>query len=83
MKNKIDDLRNHLFETIEMLKDGDQRMDVAKARAVSDLAGRLIDTAKVEVEFLKAHDGMVPTGFMPEAEVKPIGQVGKVTAIRQ
>ena len=26
-RNKIEDLRNHLFETIEMLKDGDMEIE--------------------------------------------------------
>ena len=34
-KNKIQDLRNHLFETLEMLKDGD--MDVSRASAIADV----------------------------------------------
>ena len=33
-KNKIIDLRNHLFETIERLKDGD--MEIDKARAIAE-----------------------------------------------
>ena len=30
-KNKIQDLRDHLFETLEALKDKDEPMDVARA----------------------------------------------------
>lgn len=29
-RNKIEDLRNHLFEVIEALKDGDIEMDKAQ-----------------------------------------------------
>jgi hypothetical protein len=54
MKNKMSDLRNHLFETLEALRDKDQPMDIARARAVCDVAGKLIDSAKVEVELIKA-----------------------------
>lgn len=53
MKNRIEDLRNHLFETIEMLKDKDKPMEIDRARAVADVAGKIIDTARVEVEHLK------------------------------
>ncbi len=41
MKNKIDDLRNHLFETLEALKDKDEPMELARARAIADV-GRVI-----------------------------------------
>lgn len=53
-KNKIDDLRNHLFETIEALKDPDKPMELDRARAISDVAQTIINTAKVEVELVKA-----------------------------
>lgn len=66
MKNKIVDLRNHLFETIEALKDKDDPMDLARARAVADVARVVVDSAKVEVEFLKTTGGLRSTGFLPE-----------------
>ena len=53
MKNKMNDLRNHLFETLEALKDKDKPMDIARAHAVSKVAQVLIDSAKVEVQYLK------------------------------
>jgi hypothetical protein len=53
MKNKIEDLRNHLFETLECLKDEDKPMDIDRAKAISGVAGAIIESAKVEVEFLK------------------------------
>jgi tRNA C32,U32 (ribose-2'-O)-methylase TrmJ len=51
MKNKIEDLRNHLFETIEMLKDDEKPMEIDRAKAISDVAGTIIESAKVEVRF--------------------------------
>lgn len=53
MKNKMTDLRNHLFETLEALKDEDKPMDLARARAISEVASKIIDSAKVEVEFME------------------------------
>ena len=35
-RNKIEDLRDHLFETIEMIKEGDMELD--KAKAIAELA---------------------------------------------
>ena len=61
-KNKIEDLRNHLFETIEMLKDGD--MEIDKAKAISDVAQVIINSAKVEVQFLKEMGSNKHTGFI-------------------
>lgn len=54
MKNKMDDLRDHLFETLEGLKDKENPMDLDRAKAVSDVAQTLINSAKVEVDFIKA-----------------------------
>ena len=53
MKNGIEDLRNHLFETIEALKDEDHPMDVQRARAISGAAKEIINTAKVELDFME------------------------------
>ncbi len=69
-KNKIEDLRNHLFETIEALKDPDKPMDLDRARAVADVARVVIDSAKVEVSFLNL-TGARGTGFVPADEEKP------------
>lgn len=61
-KDKIQDLRHHLFETIEMLKDGD--MEIDKAKAISEVAQVIINSAKVEVQFLKEMGSKRHTGFM-------------------
>jgi len=65
-KNKISDLRNHLFEAIEMLKDGD--MELEKAKAIGDLAQVVINSAKVEVDFIKATGTERDSGFMQIGE---------------
>jgi hypothetical protein len=72
MKNKIDDLRNHLFETLEALKDKEDPMDLDRARAVADVARVIVDSAKVEVDFLKVTGAVRSTGFLPDGdEQKP------------
>lgn len=65
MKNKIDDLRNHLFETLEALKDEEKPMDLDRARAVADVSRVIIDSARVEVAFLKATDALRGSDFFP------------------
>jgi hypothetical protein len=54
MKNRMSDLRNHLFETIESLKDETKPMDISLAKAISDVAQTIINSAKVEIEFAEA-----------------------------
>lgn len=55
-----------LFETIEALKDEEKPMDLARARAVADVARVVVDSAKVEVRFLEVTGGLRSTGFLPE-----------------
>jgi hypothetical protein len=52
-KNRMSDLRDHLFETLEQLKDGDKPMELDRAKVVCEVAKNLIESAKVEVQFLK------------------------------
>lgn len=71
MKNGMTDLRNHLFATIEGLLDPDKPLEVERARAVADVASKLIDSARVEVEMLRvleqsgADISGAGTGFIP------------------
>lgn len=65
-KNKIEDLRNHLFETLEALKDKDEPMDIARAKAVADVAKVIVETAKVEVNYMRVTGGVASTGFLPD-----------------
>jgi hypothetical protein len=64
-KNKIEDLRNHLFATIESLLDQDQPMDIERARVVAEVANAVINSAKVEVSYMKL-TGTNGTNFIPE-----------------
>jgi len=70
MKNKITDLRNHLFATIEALNDPDNPMEIDRAKAVSDVAQVIINSAKLEVDFIKATGRSEGTGFIPEEKVQ-------------
>lgn len=66
MKNKIEDLRNHLFATLEGLLDEDNPMELDRARAVADVAQVLVNSAKVEVDFLKVTDSVRGSGFIAD-----------------
>lgn len=65
MKNKIEDLRNHLFETIEMLKNEENPLDVERAKAIAEAAQVIVNSAKVEVDFMRAVSATKGTGFIP------------------
>lgn len=64
----MEDLRERLFATIDGLRDGS--IDVARARAITDVAQVIVNSAKVETEVMKAtrHRG---SGFIPEALPAP------------
>lgn len=68
MKNKMTDLRNHLFATLEALQDEDKPMDIDRARAIAEVGKVLVDSAKVEVMFINAMDGDTPTTGFIESE---------------
>lgn len=70
MKNKIEDLRNHLFATLEGLRDKDHPMDIERAKAISSVANSIIETAKVEVKFIEVVGGK-GTGFMADPNAPP------------
>lgn len=59
-KNKISDLRDHLFETLEALRDPDKPMEIDRAKAITEVAQAIINTAKVEVDLVKAIGGPGP-----------------------
>lgn len=64
-RNKISDLRDHLFATLEGLRDEEQPMDIARAEAVARVAAQIIETAKVEVAFIRA-TGVTPASPLLE-----------------
>lgn len=53
----IDQLREHLMATLASLRDRENPMEPDRARAVAQVAGVLVDTAKVEIDYLKAING--------------------------
>jgi hypothetical protein len=73
-KNTIDDLRNHLFATIEALQDDEKPMPIDRAKAICEVADRLIDTAKVEVQLYDLVGGRPASPFLalpPEEDQEP------------
>lgn len=54
-QHTIADLRRRLFESIDGVKNG--TLDIDRAKIVSDLSQVIVNTAKVEVEYLRATGG--------------------------
>lgn len=85
MNKNVDDLRAVLFNVIEDVKSG--KMSLEKARTIGELTQVVVNSSKVEVEFLKATNGKGrTTGFLglsgpgpapaPEKPQLPPGIVG-------
>jgi hypothetical protein len=58
-KNKMEDVRDHIFLALERLNDEDCKgknvnEEYQKAKAIANLASVIIKSAKVEIDFLKA-----------------------------
>lgn len=53
----IETVRRHLLDTMAALRDPTNPMDVARAKAVADVATVIINSAKVEVEYLRVTQG--------------------------
>lgn len=59
MKNKMEDLRNHLFAALEGLADKDNPLDIERAKAISEVSKTVIDSARVEVQFMKLRNDAI------------------------
>lgn len=66
MSNTIESLRDHLFQTLAALRDKETPMDLDRAKTVCAVSQQIIDSARVEVEFVKVSGGR-GTGFIPDA----------------
>jgi hypothetical protein len=71
IRNKVDDLRNHLFETLEALKDDKEPMEIERAMAIANVASVIVESAKVEVSYLKVTGALKCTDFLPAEEDDP------------
>lgn len=80
--DNLDTLRTILFETIRGVKDG--TIDLDRARGVNEIAKTLVDTARVEVDFVRATDGDNSAFIAGEKDVTPAlpGQTGHTTVHR-
>lgn len=93
MNKNVDDLRAVLFSMIEGVKSGD--ISLEKAKTIGELSQVIVNSAKMEVEFIKATNGKgQASGFLgsqpkdegaeepaalPPPGVLPAGFVGVTT----
>lgn len=82
--NTLEDLREHLFETLKALRDKESPMSIERARAISDVAQTVINSAKAEVDYLKASgeaNATLPVFESKEGKLPalPAGVVGITT----
>lgn len=69
-KNKMKDLRDHLFATLEDLRDDDKKFDIERAKAIVDVSQTIINTAKTEIDFIKATGSTLIPDFMVDEPKK-------------
>ena len=66
----ITQVRQSLLDTLADLRDRDNPMDVDRARAVAQVASVLVDTAKAEIDYIKA-TGADRSDFLEPAPTAP------------
>jgi hypothetical protein len=75
-----------LFEALEKLTDADEPMALDRARAICEVAQTIINTAKVEVDLVKAVSGSAPGSAaffnLPE-EGRELSKIGWAKESRQ
>lgn len=67
----INALREHLMDTLASLRDKKNPMEPDRARAVASVASVLVDTARVEVDFIKATGADGAGGFLAAPQALP------------
>jgi hypothetical protein len=69
-------LREHLLGTLADLRNREKPMEPDRARAVAQVASVLVDTARVEVDYLKA-TGQDRAGFLEEKPDAAVAHLGR------
>lgn len=83
MRHTINDLRTHLFATLEGLRDKENPLDIERAKAVAEVGQTIINSAKVEVEHMRVAGSASSTGFIGiENKPEGAGQQGGVKVLR-
>lgn len=62
-RNKMSDLRDHLFAAIEGLADEEKPLEINRAKAIADVAQVIVNSVKVEIDYQKLvykEEGVAP-----------------------
>ena len=79
-KTGLKDLREHLFETLELLKDPDKPMSAQTGSAIAAVAKQVIESAKLELNLARMVGDALPGGTFFELPVErelPSGKGGR------
>lgn len=81
----VADLRETLFSTLEAVKSG--ALDVEKAKVINEVSKTIVETAKVEVDYIRVvgegqSQFLPPTGRQPQLPSEPPGN-GIGSAVQQ
>jgi hypothetical protein len=66
--NDIVALRQHLFDSITRLGTNATAEEIERAKAIADTAQVIVNTAKVEIDFIRATGNPGGSNFIPLAE---------------
>jgi hypothetical protein len=80
-RNKMEDVRDHIFLALERLNDEDCKdknvdEEYQKAKAIANLANVIIQSAKVEIDFLKATGAVGTNSALFQSVVSENKQIG-------
>ncbi len=86
MKNKISDLNNHLYETIEMLKNNydskaspGEKMDSEIAKQIANVAKVIIDGTKLQLQAIT----VLSKAENPHLTTKALNQSGIIEVLEE
>ena len=70
-KPTLNTLRDHLFQQLDKLNDpnANQEIELKKANAMIGIGNVLVNSAKAEVEFMKATGNRNSSGFIGQQKV--------------
>jgi len=80
-KNKMNDLRNHLFLALEKLHDGD--IDNATAKSIADVSKEIIDSAKLEFQMVRDLGGRTSQFFEGMGIPYQIGEMNEGKSLNE
>ncbi len=82
-QNDITALRGELFASIKRLAGTTDPKEIERAKAIADTAQVIVNTAKVEVDFIKATGNPGGSGFIPLAGPTTPGVEPDTTVVAQ